>query len=442
MNNITTLHKEWLSLQPVSDEIQHKIDQKFMLEFNYNSNHIEGNTLTYGQTELLLIFGKVASDAKMHDLEEMKAHNVGLKMMQEEAAAIDRPLTEYFIKTLHQTLLREDYTVHKTQKDGSVVTYTVHAGQYKTRPNSVITTTGERFEYASPEETPALMTDLVAWYNNASQEGSLSALELASLFHYRYIRIHPFEDGNGRIARLLVNFILLRAGYPMIIVRSNDKDKYLSALNKSDIAVGLIPSDGANAGLEQIQPFVAYMKGCLVRALEIRIRAAKGESIEEDNDWRKRLLITHADKINQPECDDTTLNDILTNSFKPLLEKIDSELSQFYSIFSHVHWFPGKANYKLNTAQESQREEPVYSSVIRFEEKSNATHYIVVLIVFSQYHYNLVIQTNNHFGYAVNLHSKEYTYSKRPTIDDYTAIVNVIGKSIVDFIERPNPFTK
>ena len=185
MNNITTLYKEWLGLQPVSEDIQHKIDQKFMLEFNYNSNHIEGNTLTYGQTELLLIFGKVDSDATMHDLEEMKAHNVGLKMMQEEAAATDRPLTEYFIKTLHQTLLREDYTVHKTQKDGSVVTYTVHAGQYKTRPNSVITTTGERFEYASPEETPALMTDLVAWYNNASQEGTLSALELASLFHYR-----------------------------------------------------------------------------------------------------------------------------------------------------------------------------------------------------------------------------------------------------------------
>ena len=442
MKRIEQLHKEWQSLQPVSKEIQDKIDRKFMLEFNYNSNHIEGNTLTYGQTELLLMFGQVDGDAKMHDLEEMKAHNVGLKMMQEEAHSTDRPLSEYFIKTLHKTLIREDYNVRKELPDGSVVTYTVHAGQYKTRPNSVITATGERFEYASPEETPALMTDLVAWYNNASQEGTLSALELASLFHYRYIRIHPFEDGNGRIARLLVNFILLRAGYPMIIVRSNDKDKYLSALNKSDIAVGLIPSDGANAGLEQIQPFVAYMKSCLERALEIRIRAAKGESIEEHNDWRKRLLITHADKINQPECDDATINDILTNSFKPLLEKIDSELSQFYSIFSHVNWFPGKANYKLNTAKESQREEPVYSSVIRFEEKSNASHYIVVLIVFSQFHYDLIIQTHNSFGYTVNLHAKEYTYSKRPTIDDYTAIVNVIGKSIVDFIERPNPFTK
>ena len=291
MDKISSLYSEWQSLQPVSKEIQSTIDQKFMLEFNYNSNHLEGNTLTYGQTELLLMFGKVDGDAKMHDLEEMKAHNVGLKMMQEEAKAKDRPLTEYFIRELHRTLLREDYEVKKQLLDGNVTTYTVHAGQYKTRPNSVITATGERFEYASPEETPALMTDLLDWYNKTVCEKSLSAIELASLFHYRYIRIHPFEDGNGRIARLLVNFILLRAGYPMIIVRTDDKDSYLNALNRSDINVGMVPSDGAKAELEDIQPFVDYINGCMERALSIRIKAAKGESIEEKDDMRKRLQL-------------------------------------------------------------------------------------------------------------------------------------------------------
>ena len=279
-----------------------------MLEFNYNSNHIEGNTLTYGQTELLLMFDKVDGDAKMHDLEEMKAHNVGLKMMQEESLS-ERPLTEYFIKNLHKTLIREDYNVRK-EINGQVVTKTIHAGQYKTQPNSVLTVTGERFEYASPEETPALMTDLVDWYNRVAEEKTLSALELASLFHYRYIRIHPFEDGNGRIARLLVNFILLRTGYPMVIVRSDDKDQYLSALNRSDVTIGMTPSDGANAQLEQIKPFVDYMKGCLERALTIRIRAAKGEAIEEDGDWRKKLTISYTDKINQPECCEDYINNI------------------------------------------------------------------------------------------------------------------------------------
>ena len=251
MKTIEKLHQEWMSFQPLPADIQKQIDQKFMLEFNYNSNHLEGNTLTYGQTELLLLFGKVDSDAKMHDLEEMKAHNVCLKMIQEEALS-DRPLTETFIRELHQVLLREDYNVHKTLPDGNVTTYTIHAGCYKTRPNSVRTVTGELFEYASPEETPALMTDLVSWYNDIIKDSSLSVIELVSLFHYRYIRIHPFEDGNGRIARLLVNFILLRAQYPMIIVRSDDKEKYLSALNKSDVNVGMVPSVGAHAKLSDI----------------------------------------------------------------------------------------------------------------------------------------------------------------------------------------------
>ena len=106
MNNLDTLYKEWQALQPVKEEMQRRLDQKFMLEFNYNSNHIEGNTLTYGQTELLLLFGRVVGEAKMKDLEEMKAHNVCLKMMIEEAKEKDKPLTEYFIRILHQTMLR------------------------------------------------------------------------------------------------------------------------------------------------------------------------------------------------------------------------------------------------------------------------------------------------------------------------------------------------
>ena len=92
MNRIEQLYNEWQSLLPLKPEDQSRLDRKFMLEFNYNSNHIEGNTLTYGQTELLLLFGKVVDEANMKDLEEMKAHNVCLKMMQTEAAEKDKKL--------------------------------------------------------------------------------------------------------------------------------------------------------------------------------------------------------------------------------------------------------------------------------------------------------------------------------------------------------------
>ena len=290
MNKIETLYKEWQSLQPLKEQDQNRLDQKFMLEFNYNSNHIEGNTLTYGQTELLLLFGRVVGEAKMKDLEEMKASNVGLKMVKEMALDKEQSLSEYFIRTLHKTLLREDYTEYRQLPDGTNFSYVVHAGQYKTRPNSVITPTGERFEYASPEETPALMTDLLQWYNQAEAEGTMSPIELASLFHYRYIRIHPFEDGNGRISRLIVNYILYRHGYPMIVVRTKDKKNYLAALSKCDAVVGIIPSDGAHASLEQTKPFVDYMTGVLCKDISTNIAIIKDK--DRSIWWYNGELIT------------------------------------------------------------------------------------------------------------------------------------------------------
>ena len=280
--NIKKALAAWQELQPLSEKDRERLSRRFTVDFNYNSNHIEGNTLTYGQTEILLLFGKVIGEADVRDVQEMTASNVGLKMMTEEARVKEMPLTQNFIRTLHKTLLREDYTVYRNLPGGVQTSYTVHAGQYKTRPNSVITRYGDRltsltfdatrplpsefgrhsllrkFEYASPEETPGLMTDLVDWYNTAEQEGKLSPIELAALFHYRYIRIHPFEDGNGRIARLMVNFILSRHDYPMIVVRSCKKSEYLEALHQADIGVGPVPSDGAHAEIKDIRPFLKY----------------------------------------------------------------------------------------------------------------------------------------------------------------------------------------
>ena len=263
MNRLDGLLEKWYSLMPLSADDERRLERKFMLEFNYNSNHIEGNTLTYGQTELLLLFGKVVNEANMKDLEEMKAHNVCLQMMLTQAHDKESVLSETFIRQLHKVMLREDYTVHRQLPGGKMTSYVVHAGCYKTRPNSVITPTGERFEYASPEETPALMYDLVKWYNDEEEAGVLTPIELAALFHYRYIRIHPFEDGNGRIARLLVNYILLRNDYPMVVVRSN-----LAALNQTDVNVGILPSDGAHAGLEAARPFVDYFTALLCREIK------------------------------------------------------------------------------------------------------------------------------------------------------------------------------
>lgn len=256
--NLEKALSAWQSLQPLSEKDKGRLSRRFTVDFNYNSNHIEGNTLTYGQTEILLLFGKVIGEADAHDVQEMTASYIGLKMMAEEAAVKEIPLTQNFIRSLHKTLLRENYTVYRDLPGGIQTSYVIHAGQYKTRPNSVITRYGDRFEYASPEETPGLMADLVDWYNDTEQAGKLSPVELAALFHYRYIRIHPFEDGNGRIARLLANFILARHDYPMIVVRSRKKSDYLEALHQTDLEIGPVPADGAHAEIKDIRPFLKY----------------------------------------------------------------------------------------------------------------------------------------------------------------------------------------
>lgn len=274
MDKLQNLYRKWQSLQPLSERKRYLLSQRFSVDYNFNSNHIEGNTLTYGQTELLLLFGKVIGEGDLKDFVDMKASQVGVKMMTEEALTKEQPLTQNFIRQLHKTLLREDYTVYRQLPGGITTSYTVHAGQYKTRPNSVITRYGDRFEYASPEETPALMSSLVDWYNEAETSGKYTPIELAALFHYRYIRIHPFEDGNGRIARLMVNYILARHDWPMIVVRSRNKQEYIEALHKSDVEIGLIPSVGANANIKQIRHFFKYFRELVANELKYNIEFA------------------------------------------------------------------------------------------------------------------------------------------------------------------------
>ena len=293
MNTIQQLYKEWQALQPLNEKLERDINQQFMIDFNYNSNNLEGNTLTYGQTKLLLLFGDTVGNASIQDYEEMKAHNVGLELVKVEAKDKNRMLSENFIRELNQTILVRDF--YKTSRDGDY-RYKINVGVYKTRSNSVITPTGEIIDYASPEETSSLMADLLEWYREEERQGKLKVEELAALFHYRYIRIHPFEDGNGRIARLLVNYILLRHNYPMLVIRSDDRNNYLKSLRQCDLLTGKITSDGAQATLQQTGPLVDYISAILENKLIALIKLAKGEISEfieaKDNEkrWSEKVV--------------------------------------------------------------------------------------------------------------------------------------------------------
>ncbi|MDR1679723.1 MAG: Fic family protein [Prevotellaceae bacterium] len=330
MNPIPQLYKQWQSLQPLNPKLERDINQQFMIDFNYNSNHLEGNTLTYGQTKLLLLFGDTIGNASMQDYEEMKAHNVGLELMKTEAKDKSRTLSENFIRELNHTILVRDF--YKTSPDGDY-RYKIHVGVYKTRPNSVITPTGELFDYASPEETPSLMSDLVEWYRNEEQRGQLKVEELAALFHYRYIRIHPFEDGNGRIARLLVNYILLRNNYPMLVIRTDDRKNYLKALHLCDQLSGKIPYNGAHATLQQTKPLVDYISAILENKLTMLIQFVKGEIPEfiEAKEVEKNDTVKLENGTVKPEND--TVNEIFEGvkiKIEGVKDKLNQELGIIY----------------------------------------------------------------------------------------------------------------
>lgn len=85
MDKVKAVMERWNNLLPLSERDRELLSRRFTIDFNYNSNHIEGNTLTYGQTEILLLFGKIIGEAEVKDVQEMTASNVGLRMMTEEA---------------------------------------------------------------------------------------------------------------------------------------------------------------------------------------------------------------------------------------------------------------------------------------------------------------------------------------------------------------------
>lgn len=264
------------ALRPLDAEHEARIMQKFRLDWNFHSNHLEGNSLSYGETKALILFGITAQGKPLKDHLEMTGHNEAIKWI-EEVVREERPLTENFIRQLHQLLLKEPYQVDAVTPSGQPTKKWVKVGEYKTTPNNVITVTGEPFYFASPEETPAKMHDLIEWYRAEQDKSELHPLLLAAEFHYKFVRIHPFDDGNGRTARILMNFILMQHGLPPVIIKTQDKENYFAALRQAD------------AGL--LEPFIEYIGENLARSLDTMLKGAKGESIDEPDDVDKEIAL-------------------------------------------------------------------------------------------------------------------------------------------------------
>lgn len=320
LDTVNALKLELDNKIPLKAEDSKRLQKKLRLEFNYNSNHLEGNTLTYGQTQLLLFFDKSSGDVPVSDIEEMKAHDVALSQIEEMANDKERPLTETFIKELNKTILVKPFWKDAISPNGTPTRKRIEIGQYKTSPNSVQLKNGSIHEYASPEETPALMGDLLNWYN--SYIDKLHPVQLAAEFHYRFVCIHPFDDGNGRVARLIMNYILLKNNYPPAIIKSEDKESYLTALQKADTG--------------NIESFIEYIEEQSIWSLELSLKAANGEDIDELGDIEKEIEILKRKKLTEtkifktPKVAYEIINHINTDLWKPL-NKLLNNFDDFFA---------------------------------------------------------------------------------------------------------------
>jgi Fic family protein len=322
LKKAASLKKELDGFRPLTPEAEKKIMQKFRLDWNYHSSHIEGNSLTYGETRALILFGQTAQAKPLKDHLEMSGHNEAISTI-EEVIKQKRPLTENFIRELHEIILKEPYEVNAITLDGKPTKKMVKVGQYKTTPNHVKTITGEIFYFATPEETPSKMHDLLMWYSNNLNNKNTEPVLFATEFHYKFIRIHPFDDGNGRIARLLMNFILMQKGYPPAIIKTDDKDNYYRALEQAD------------AG--QIEYFFNYISEQVIHSLELMIKGAKGETIDEPEDIDKEIellkkQLSRDDKFTKAK-NNETMEFSLKESILPLLKSYEEKCLKVKDLF-------------------------------------------------------------------------------------------------------------
>lgn len=314
------------SLKPLSQENQNKLDKKFRLEFNFNSNHLEGNTLTYGETELLLIFDQTEGTHDFREYQEMQAHDVALKMVQEEAAEAERPLLENFIRELNAKLLVKPFWKDASTADGQSTRKEIIPGEYKKTPNSVRLANGEIFDYSAPGDVQKEIAELVSWFNEKSE--SEDSVLLASLLHYRFVRIHPFDDGNGRTARLLMNYVFAKNNLPLVIIKSAEKKEYLAALNKADTG--------------DLSAFVEYIGNRLLWSLDLSIKAAKGENIDEDDDLDKELELLKQELKQVPNEFEKKktyeeIEAIMNKSVVPLFWELNRNISKIEELFVEIY---------------------------------------------------------------------------------------------------------
>jgi Fic family protein len=243
----------WEAIKTVSPDRLGAIRKVATIESIGSSTRIEGAKLSDAEVEELLSRAISIKSFKTRDEQEVAGYAEAMDLVFEAYA--DMRLTENHIRQLHQTLLRH------SDKDER------HRGSYKTLSNNVVALdadgreVGVVFETTSPFDTPREMEALVAWTRKTLDEEALHPLLVVAVFIVTFLAIHPFQDGNGRLSRVLTTLLLLRAGYPHVPYASlervieENKDLYYKALRRTQTTL-----EGETPDWE---PWVGFFLRCL-----------------------------------------------------------------------------------------------------------------------------------------------------------------------------------
>jgi Fic family protein len=224
-------------LRPLPADKVKKLREQFAIEMTYNSNAIEGNSLTLKETFFVISEGMTIKGKPLKDHLEAKDHKEALEYLY---GLIDQEKQSDILET----------TIRNLQKLVVKETSSNIAGSYRDGNVMII---GASHRPPDAFEVPNLMRGAVNWIN--SGKGKLHPVELAALAHHKIVYIHPFFDGNGRTARLLMNLLLMRAGYPLAVILKNDRKKYYQTLARAD--------------KEDMAPFVNFIARGAERSLDI-----------------------------------------------------------------------------------------------------------------------------------------------------------------------------
>lgn len=229
--SIKHVSSELNSLREASLDVWPLVQRKLRIRWTADSNAIEGSTLTYAETLFFLEEGLTVEGKPLKDFLDARNHSDAIDYLM-EVIKDERPITTSLMKELNALLMSGVKTTPAIDHRGQISEKPSTPGEYKKLPNHVLQADGSIHPYVDPIHVAQEMEQLMGWINE--QEGMRDPILTAAIAHYNFVRIHPFDDGNGRGARILMNLILMKSGYLPIVIRREDRREYIEALSRAD----------------------------------------------------------------------------------------------------------------------------------------------------------------------------------------------------------------